>query len=1009
MAKRSKIYRVRSAFHEVEGEYSQRQLLARIRAGKYSGNEEVSAAPFTQWKKLSAEPEFFDAFLNRILGTPETLSKEGQNDGGTAKSAQSDLPKAEVGTKQDSAKTEHVLDKDLVDVAEVKTSLDKGGAKGGLTFHQSDIEKLFEKSASRTLPKGDDSQELPDLKFDEALDPKIAMPQPLDFNPRPNASPDPAKKKEKKRTLLLALLLVGLLGVLFRTGNVDEKQTSGPETAAWEGFKETDTKPPTPEQRKEILEALIDEAKSFYMSDTPVFYRGARDLMREALRYEDKNVRVLGILALANANLLESSLQNQKELVTELNKAIQMGREVEPHNSGFYRAEAKVFLASHELDKAKEKLNSAKEADPTDAENLLVQAEIQLKGEDYEGARSSIREALALSKSSVRAHHLHAQILFQLGSMEAAKNEAGEAARLNPLHSDSYALVGDILSANNQLKEAKIFYDLSTKLAQFGTQDAIGHAHLRLGNLKELFGDNQSARNNFLLARYFSPLTAKEVDKKITGIGGTEAEIKEALFDSQYDRSYYQDRAKELLRDNKYVEALRFYQAVRLLHPNDSNAMVKVGEVMERLANSFEDFRRIMLLYQRAIEREPKNPKAYVRLALLETDQYNFDRALKLLTHALEISKDDADVYIALGKHFYKRQDYVRARDYISKAANINPTDSEVYYYYGLLTRLYKKDLVKEAMRLFSQSYTLDSQNYDGLCEWVKLKVQNYEKNFAIKFVRNLMEKEPSNANLVWVFGEIYAENKEYRRAITFYHKALDLDNRLSKVRMSLGKALVAVGEKEAAVEEFRLASRLDRRNGDGFYEAALLLLEMKRLENAEEVVAQLVQTTPQYPGAHRLFAHIYQAAGKKDQAIAEMQKEVDNNPVNYKFAIEFAELFMAYEQYDKAIVQLQKVTALPSEAKAPEFKLERIRAYLMLSRTLRAQSKADNAEGAIKTALSIDPNDPELHRELGYVYHSLQRDREATNAFKFYLGRNPAATDAPTIKSLIQKMGTED
>lgn len=1005
MGKAKKIYRIRNVYHEIEGEYSERQLLQRIKNGKYAGSEEIASPPFTSWKKISAEPAFYDAFLNRILGTPEADPIDPTTQRGP-KTQDIKIASLEDGTRQDAAKTEHVLEKEFEQIPELKTKQNAEGIKGGATLHQSDIERLFEKSsasASATLPK---DEPLSDLKFDESADPKVNLSQPLDFSPPLSQKPGP-KKSEKRRLFLLVTLLVGLLAVLFHSGKETEDSVSQPRE---EASREADAKDSSPESRKENLEALVEEAKSFYVSDTPVFYRGARDLMREALRYEEKNVTALGILALSNAHLLESiSKEKDKDAVlAELKKTIETGREVEPHNSNFYRAEAIQFLRQDDLVKAKEKLAAAKEADPTDPENSLVQAEIQMNSEDLEGARVSLQETLSVAKWSVRAHHLNARVFFLTDKMEIAKNEAGEAARLNPLHADSYALVGDILSSNNQLKEAKIFFDLSTRLAQFGTPDVMGHAHVRLGTLKELFGD-ATARNNYLVARYYSPKTAKELDKKLTGISGSEKEVQEALFESQYDKSYYQDRAKELIKDNKYSEALRFYQALRLLNPSDSTAMVRVGEIMEKLATSYEDFKKIMLLYRRAIEKDRSNPKAYVRLALLETDQYNFEGAFKHLTHAVEVSKEDADVYIALGKHFYKRQDYVQARDYFSRAANINPTDSEVYYYYGLLTRLYKRDLVKEAMRLFSQAYTLDPQNYDALAEWLKLKVQTYEKNFAIKFIRNLMDKEPKNASLVWVFGEVYAENNEHRRAISYYHKALDLDNRSSKVRLSLAKALVATGQKEAAVEEFRLSSRLDPRSAEGFYEASTLLLEMKRLELAEEVINQLIQTTPQYPGAHRLFSKIYQALGKKDQAIAEMQKEVDNNPVNYKFTLEFAELYMGYELFDKAILELQKVTALPSETKAPEFKLERIRAYLLLSRSLRAQSKADNAEGAIKSALGIDPNDPELHRELGYVYHSLQRDREATAAFKFYLSRNPAATDSTSIKTLIQKMGTED
>jgi predicted Zn-dependent protease len=145
--------------------------------------------------------------------------------------------------------------------------------------------------------------------------------------------------------------------------------------------------------------------------------------------------------------------------------------------------------------------------------------------------------------------------------------------------------------------------------------------------------------------------------------------------------------------------------------------------------------------------------------------------------------------------------------------------------------------------------------------------VVGYEKNFAVKFVNNLIQSEPQNPMLYWVLGEVYAENKEYRRAITYLHKSLDLDNRQSKVRMSLAKSLEAVGELEKAVAEYRLSSLLDRRNSEGFYRAADLLFQMRSYNQSEEVLKFLMNVTPNYPGVHRYLSKIHQLREQKDAA----------------------------------------------------------------------------------------------------------------------------------------------
>lgn len=58
---------------------------------------------------------------------------------------------------------------------------------------------------------------------------------------------------------------------------------------------------------------------------------------------------------------------------------------------------------------------------------------------------------------------------------------------------------------------------------------------------------------------------------------------------------------------------------------------------------------------------------------------------------------------------------------------------------------------------------------------------------------------------------------------------------------------------------------------------------------------------------------------------------------------------------------------------------------------------------------MDVDPNDPELHRELGYVYLALQRNREGVKEFEIYIQRNPAGADVENIKRLIKTMAIEE
>jgi len=469
------------------------------------------------------------------------------------------------------------------------------------------------------------------------------------------------------------------------------------------------------------------------------------------------------------------------------------------------------------------------------------------------------------------------------------------------------------------------------------------------------------------------------------------------------------EQAKEYGRRKNFLQAIIHYQAASVLQPEDGDLLARMGEMAEKVAVSYDEFRRIMNLYQRAIERSPMLLSGYIRLGLLETEQFNLDRGFKLLNQAVALAPQDAVPCVALGKHFFKRQDYKEALAWFSKAYELRPTDPETLFYFGKLRLVFKKGSAKDAMDFFYRAYRLDSEYHEALAEWLKLKALNYERTFAFKFLRNLMEQEPDSASLRWVQGEIHAAGKEHRQAIAAFHASLDLDNRSSRVRMSLARSLEAVGEGDKAVAEFRLASIIDRRNSEGFYRAAEILFQNKKYKEAEEALKFLMDASPNYPGAHRYLSQIYYLKNERGLAIREMKEEVARNPMNTKYRTDLAELYMEYDRYDDAISQLVEITNLPPISKAPEFIYDKIRGYLLLSRSYRAQSKLESAEAAIKLALEIDSEDPQLHRELGHVYHALQRDRESVNEFETYLNRNPTAQDADTIKQLINKIQIEE
>lgn len=1026
MKETQKKFEVRGRQYKSLGQFSEQELTDKILAGKFSGEEEVRETEQAEWQKLASHPRFYDAFLRRLFGTqyqvpsyhdakktPGDLTRQREANENRTRQLPSHGYDEEGGGEQSAEKASP-------EESSLKTKQLAGGkAEGGHTIHQSELDELFskDKSVSRskhTVVLQHQQEQSPDDDF-------APLPVAIDGSPPGIQGAEQGldtvgripeeevagtahrykQYKSRHRVLVIGVVVLFAYCVFSLTGEEPVVETE----SEWESVRREALQETTAKDDK--VKALLDEADDWIKNDSELFYKGAMQVLLEALSWDSQDVAVLQRAALTASRILPLETDGEgarKRIATWVAQA----RKQDPHSSALYRIESIVSIANGDLEKAKASALSAAETDPNSAENYLLVGELHYQAGALGEARPVLEEAVRTDPANVRARYYLSRTALEQRDYKVAQDNALEALKMNPLHTRSYYVLAMVALGVGQVQEAKALLESCGRLARFASLDVAAQAYYQLGQILEKQGNKTESATAFRLAYYYSPNPGSDLKGKASKLNLDRKALEALALEVEFRSPYFAEQGEGLIKQRKFKEALRFYQAAALLDAENPSRLLELGVATEKTADSYDDFRRVMVYYQRAIRLNPRNADAYIRLGLLETEQYGFERAFKLLNQALLLDPESAGPHIALGKYFYKKQDVDESLNEFLKAAQLDPSNSEVLYYAGLLRLKFKKGGEKEAEGFFYKAYIADPKNTDALAAWLRLKASNHDRTFAIKFLNSLLEKEPESADLHWVMGEVYAASSEYRRAVAHYHKALDLDNRSSRVRMSLALALESVGELDRAVAEYRLAALLDRRNADGFYRAADLLFKMRKYNQAEEVLNFLAGLAPTYPGVHEYLSRIHLVKKQDGPAMSEMEKEVANNPQNYRYVLQLSEMYMQFQKWDQAVRELSKVTNLPSLKKAPEYRYEKIRAYLLLARSYRAQSKLEGAEGAIKLAIELDPQDPELQRELGYVYYAQQRDKEGAEIFEKYLKANPNARDTAAIKGMLQKMRIE-
>ena len=560
------LYKVRSSVHEPLGSFTKKQIIERIKSGKYKGEEEVSAPPYTRWHKLSSHPVFYDAFLKKIFHgdyqspSPEEPSVSGVSRKGTENAER----RADAATRQGDAKTRAAAR------AAAKEEREEVGAKtrqlgeeriAGGTVQQSVIDELF----SDGRGAAEEEQEFPGDRAsgpergtdlirievplaEPTLKSDIPLPKALDIaeDVREEESPEAVAKKNAlrrsqniRKSIWIGSAVVLALVFLFQMGKPSE--TDSISAAQKQGYSlrpRVHAEMEEGARHDEKVKALLDEADLLYAGDTRLSYLAALEIYRDALGYEESNSQILGRVAMTGARLLPDA-PDPDGLVREIRRTIESGRVKEPQFAVFFRVEALVALYQKKAEDAKRLIMNALEADPNSGENALVAGEVHYYMGDREAARQAFEESVKALPGSARSHYSLARTAFDMRDQDRARAEGIEALKINPLHPPTYLLLGDIAVEQNQPKDARGLYETCGRLAKFTTKETTAKAYFRLGSIYEAAGNTASAQNSFRLAYYYYPEVDSSLATKVKGLDLAPASLAKIADEAEYGKGLF--------------------------------------------------------------------------------------------------------------------------------------------------------------------------------------------------------------------------------------------------------------------------------------------------------------------------------------------------------------------------------------------------------------------------------------------------------------------------------------
>jgi tetratricopeptide (TPR) repeat protein len=445
---------------------------------------------------------------------------------------------------------------------------------------------------------------------------------------------------------------------------------------------------------------------------------------------------------------------------------------------------------------------------------------------------------------------------------------------------------------------------------------------------------------------------------------------------AMYGRSEYATKAIEEYR--KAIDA----------DPSSEYLNAALAELYSRTGR----IRDAVLEAQEIIQRDPNNLEAHKllgRIYLRSLGDSSGTQSHEVLNLAMEqyqalvrIEPKNADNHLVLGGLYIVNKDLLKAEGEFKTALEIDPASEEA---------------VTQLARLYDE---------EG----------NNKK--AIETLNSIPESARSS-KVYATLGATYEQEKDYKKAVAAYQRALVLDKDNLEAMRGLAQNLVNDNQPEAALNAYKTLQEADSQDGQASVEVARIYRHQGKFDLAMENLKKAEALAPEQPEVAYEEALVLEAQGKYDEAAALYQKLVtrSTSPNGHYSAGErnnralFLErLGNVYRETGKPALALEtfrKMVDLGGEEGARGY-TDMIDLYreqkqwpeatrtaqeavqklpddkgmkLALAQQLADEGKADEGIQLAKSVIKGEPGDRDAYATLSQIYSRLKRWKEAEDA----------------------------
>lgn len=516
---------------------------------------------------------------------------------------------------------------------------------------------------------------------------------------------------------------------------------------------------------------------------------------------------------------------------------------------------------------------AAQSAPANSAEELLQQAEVEIRAERFDAAEPILTKALGLDATNTQVLYRLGYVHYRQRKLEPARKEFGTVVKLAPPAYYSRYFLGRIALLENKPQEAVTWFEpiLQAGQAVFDTAAQLAAAYTGAGMPHEAIGALQAALADapwdaslyYRLGRLYTETNQKEL-------------AAEALENSKRLRNASREdvevlmRVAQLLGEGKQAEALESGKQIRDRQESDPNALVALG-VMYGKGNLQSE---ALGAFDRAAQLDANFFQAqYNRgLALLKLNRAA--EALDPLSRAVELLPQSIEANRAYALAAVMNQRYQDALAPLERVWQSNENDVRIGAL--LATAWLRTGAPEKAAALLSGDAFRSSSEPAVLLLRVEALNATEDQEGALAAAQEAQKRFPKLPQAHLAVAQQFARLGRYQEAQPAFTETLKLAPGHPEAELGLADTLSRAGDYAGAIPHYRAAAASERTSLAARAGLARSLIASRSFEAARKVLEESIRAHPSEVSLHIELSRVYARLGERDLA-AEQTRIVES------------------------------------------------------------------------------------------------------------------------------------